>query len=252
MPEDTESDNGAEGPIINEVLCFIMNKWGCIDVDVLTRLCLNMNDKEIEAAKDVIFNHLHDKNDDTKFKTRRNRQIAKPDSKSKKEKNLADIFCLLEEKGDKNLPDFVALDLGKLPPITYDSMDVTVLLRKIDNLECSVKFLMEGMDKVTNTHASIYDTIKKLDSRVNELESKDKLPKVSENEKALDSNIDDCERIIDNIVETMPFMCAKCELRFSTKHDLEGHNESIHESAEDNTFLCIICDYKCNTQSKTY
>ena len=174
MPEDTESDNGAEGPIINEVLCFIMNKWGCIDVDVLTRLCLNMNDKEIEAAKDVIFNHLHDKNDDTKFKTRRNRQIAKPDSKSKK-----------EEKGDKNLPDFVALDLGKLPPITYDSMDVTVLLRKIDNLECSVKFLMEGMDKVTNTHASIYDTSKKLDIRVNELQSKDKLPKVSENEKAL-------------------------------------------------------------------
>ena len=227
MSEIAESDSRPQGPIINEVLCFIMNKWGCIDVDVLTRLCLVMSDNEIEAAKDIIFSHLHDKNDTTAFKKRRH--ATKGEGKSKKEKNLGDIFCLLEEKGDKALPDFVAFDLGKLPPITFDSVDVSVLLRKIDNLECSVKLLMDGMNTVTNTNASICDMSKKLDSRVCELESNDKLPKALQEEKVLDADINDCEGIFDNI-------------------EPNKLNESHNKSTDNNALECEVCDYKCNTQ----
>ena len=41
MAEDGESSDAAQGPIINEMLCFIMNKWGIIDVEVLTRLSVS-------------------------------------------------------------------------------------------------------------------------------------------------------------------------------------------------------------------
>ena len=69
MAEDGESSDAAQGPIINEVLCFIMNKWGMIDVEVLTRLSVSTyNDQEIEVANDMIFDYLYDATAQTAFK----------------------------------------------------------------------------------------------------------------------------------------------------------------------------------------
>ena len=83
MAEVAEKENEPQGPIINEVMCFIINKWGNIDIDVLTRLCLSTyDDKEIEAAKDLLFSFLHDKNNKTEFKKRRNGR--KPIAKEKR------------------------------------------------------------------------------------------------------------------------------------------------------------------------
>ena len=67
--KDGESSDAAQGPIINEVLCFIMNKWGMIDVEVLTRLSVSTyNDQEIEVANDMIFDYLYDATAQTAFK----------------------------------------------------------------------------------------------------------------------------------------------------------------------------------------
>ena len=254
MAEVAEKENEPQGPIINEVMCFIINKWGNIDIDVLTRLCLSTyDDKEIEAAKDLLFSFLHDKNDKTVFKKRRNGR--KTDSK--REKDLEDIFKKLEEKGDANIPDFVALDLGKLPPITFDSIDVSVLLRKIDNLECSVNLLKDGMNNVANSCTGMSDISKTLDNRVSVLELSNKSNK-SIKDPALDNlvekltklSVNDCERVIDDIAEEMPFVCTKCDFRFKTEIELKEHNESQHISLEVSDLFCSVCDYKCNTQGE--
>ena len=97
-----------------------------IDVEVLTRLSVSTyNDQEIEVANDMIFDYLYDATAQTAFKKSRQGKYAH----DQKVRNLEDIFKILEEKGDAKLTDFVALDLSKLPPITFDSIDVSVLLR---------------------------------------------------------------------------------------------------------------------------
>ena len=157
--EDVQSSD-TQGPIINGVLCFIMNKWGLIDIDVLTRLCVTTyDDREIEDAKGVIFNYLYDERAQTAFIKRRQGKSGSKNAQDKKMRNLEDIFKILEEKGDANLPDFVALDLSKLPPITFDSLDVSVLLRNIDTLAFTVKSLQEGLSNVTNAYTGICDTV---------------------------------------------------------------------------------------------
>ena len=74
----------------------------------------------------------------------------------KKVRNLEDIFKILEET------EFVALDLSKLPPITFDSIDVSVLLWKIDTLAFTVKSLEEGLGKVTDAYTGISNTVNDL------------------------------------------------------------------------------------------
>ena len=44
---------------------------------------------------------------------------------------MNDIFQYLQERGTKNWPQFVAFDLSKLPPITLDKTDYSVLLSKM-------------------------------------------------------------------------------------------------------------------------
>ena len=71
-----------------------MNKWGMIDIEVLTRLSVStFNDQEIEVANDMIFVYLYDATAQTAFKKRRQGKYAQ----DKKVRNLEDIFKILEE-----------------------------------------------------------------------------------------------------------------------------------------------------------
>ena len=153
MAKKNDKDRDPYGPIVNEILCFIVNKWGRIDIETLIKLCCNCNEKDIQEAKELLFELIHDENDTTRFKERRDGKGSKSEVKSAK--NIRDICQLLEEKGDVDLPLFVALDLSKLPPITFESIDVIALLRKIEKLESTVDMLKEGMTKVTNASETL-------------------------------------------------------------------------------------------------
>ena len=43
------------------------------------------------------------------------------------------------------IPCFVARDLGNLPPITFNSIDVSVLLAKIESMHDEVQLMRAGM-----------------------------------------------------------------------------------------------------------
>ena len=145
-----------------------MNKWGNIYIAGLTRMCIIMyGDTEIETVKDLLFVFLHDQNAVTGFKKRRH---ANKNAQDKKTWNLENIFKLLEEKGEADILDFVALDLSNLPPITYNSIDVSVLLRKIDTLVFTFKSVKDGMSILTDAYMDICHTNTELNKRVGELE----------------------------------------------------------------------------------
>ena len=117
--------------IIDECLCYIINKHNLCDVETLIKICCDTFDEsEIEASKDLLNGILSEVSNSNAFKKRRNRGDR---FDSKNVKNLRDILSLLQEKGEVPMPKIVALDLGKLPPIGFNSIDVSVLLKKIQN-----------------------------------------------------------------------------------------------------------------------
>ncbi|CAG4954359.1 unnamed protein product [Colias eurytheme] len=112
--------------IINEVLCYISNRIDVIDEQAITQICTNsFSEKEIENAKAVICENLG-----TRITTR------KGDSRSVK--NVQDIIKTLKETEPDHLPIFVARDLHKIPPVTFDHLDVTKILKELTSLKTEV------------------------------------------------------------------------------------------------------------------
>ena len=59
-------DKCPKGPYINELLCFITNKIDVIDPTILVQVCVETyKAKEIEKAKELLFDLLKDENDVT-------------------------------------------------------------------------------------------------------------------------------------------------------------------------------------------
>ncbi|KAI5651517.1 hypothetical protein NE865_00761 [Phthorimaea operculella] len=56
-------------------------------------------------------------------------------------KNIRDIFRVFQNEDPDDVPTYVARDLNKLPPVTFDHVDVTTLLKDIVLLKSDVKEL---------------------------------------------------------------------------------------------------------------
>lgn len=106
--------------VINELLAFIQNKADVMDEVSLTRICgESFAESEIMAAKLLLFDSVPN----SKRKVRK--------SKGKTVRDIDDIICLLKITDPELVPIFVARDLRKLPPVTFDHIDVTTLLKDI-------------------------------------------------------------------------------------------------------------------------
>ena len=141
MTEDGESPTG---PIINELLCFVANKISLMDTESLVYLCAKtFDDKDIETSKELLFGLLHDENSSVEFTKRKASRHKAFDSK--KVKNLNDIIVLFQEKGSDTLPQFVALDLGKLPPISINHIDATALVVQAENVMTKVDVIQTAL-----------------------------------------------------------------------------------------------------------
>ena len=160
MAENTQSPTG---PIIDELLCFIVNKMNTLDTDTLIRLCSETySEDEAKTSKDLVFGLLHNKEDPTSLIKRHSTKV----SESKKVKDLRDILQLLQEKGTTELPQFVALDLGNLPPITFDHIDVTALLSQIEKVKTKVDAIQGAIQGQIEVSDSLVDSDNVLQCRV--------------------------------------------------------------------------------------
>ncbi|CAH4034220.1 unnamed protein product [Pieris brassicae] len=57
---------------------------------------------------------------------------------------MEDILCVIKETDPELVPIFVARDLQRLPPVTFDHVDATRLLRDIIKLQDNVLFIKEN------------------------------------------------------------------------------------------------------------
>lgn len=139
--------------VINEVLSFVQNKVDVMDEESLVRICSTaFSELEIEQAKNLLF--------DSMSKQKKTRKRA-----GKTARNIDDIICLIKEIDPNELPVFVARDLQKLPPVTFDHVDVTRLLKDIIVIQ---KDLREIQDKYASDVK--YATVNELEELKAELQ----------------------------------------------------------------------------------
>lgn len=130
---DVEQIN-KNGVVIDELACFIVNKMKILPTNSIVRLCTGAFDNsEIEESKRKLFDLCADLN---------TIRVSKRQGPKKNSKNIEDMIKLLTEKGS-DIPTFVALDLSRLPPITFDSLDVSVLLNAIKKTQNEVDALKD-------------------------------------------------------------------------------------------------------------
>ena len=261
MASSLEGPTGPTGPIIDELLCFVVNKIDRLDYETLIKLCSETySDKDVTVSKDLIFSLLHNETDSTRFIKRKSTKI----NDSPKVKNLKDIYYLLQEKGTSELPNFVALDLGKLPPITFDYIDVTALLTQIENVKVKVDIMQSAIQLQNDVSNTLTLSNNELKNRVMRIEKNTGTDVNNQNSPNTGS-----------ILPTEPvlqFECTECDYKFATKSELEMHVDAMHSdtdctqcdykgttkeglilhmkthNSEENPYACTLCEYKCTSQ----
>ncbi|XP_049886797.1 uncharacterized protein LOC126381345 [Pectinophora gossypiella] len=90
-----------------------MNKVSLIQICDTT-----FSESEVDAAKAIVFDAI-------------NQRSVPRKGELKKRRCLQDIIKVLKETDPESLPSFVAKDLHRLPPVTFDHVDATALLKDI-------------------------------------------------------------------------------------------------------------------------
>lgn len=159
--------------IINEFLTFVQNKIDILDEISIVQICTsNFTESEIETGKSVLFESLPGGGRNV---------MRKGEDKSKK--NVKDIIKQLKETDPILQPSFVAKDLNRLPPISFDSIDVSKLLRDV----ACVKAELSNIRNDTVTKAEMMSLQTKISSDLTSLRSCFKPQKTLNRNAKLDS-----------------------------------------------------------------
>lgn len=134
--------------VIDELLTYVNNKLLVIDEETLLRICVtSFTANEIKKSKSLLYDSLStDK-----------RKIARRND-GKESRDMQDIVSLLKSSDPDVIPKFVARGLEKLPPVTFDHLDVTKLLKDLVLMKSEIA-------DIKSTHA----TSEQLNTLKNEL-----------------------------------------------------------------------------------
>ena len=126
--------------IANEVLAFIKHAIDYMDEVSILQICKSsFKEDDISSAKLLLFTTLG--------------KLSQMPSRRRDgtEKSLQDIITLLKETDPDDVPEFVAKDLHKLPPVTFDHVDVTRLLKDVTLLKQSQVEMQRQLEVSNNT-----------------------------------------------------------------------------------------------------
>jgi hypothetical protein len=146
-----------DGTTVNEALCYIANKIDLLPQDILVKVCSDFYDeKVIEDAKVLLFQLCADTNESSQ-------RCIRKQGQTKKEHNIEDICKLMNEAGEA-APRFVALDLSRLPPVTFDNIDVCVLLRDLQNSRVEMAMITEAMKEQQEINKTVTARLSRIEA----------------------------------------------------------------------------------------
>ena len=140
---DTESANTTTStpkPLIRtELLCYVFNKMDLVVHDSLVKVCTDFYDtKAIETAKRVLYSC------DAVIDCGVSHQRRQGPSKDKA--NMEDILLAFHRCSD--LPEFVASDLSRLPPLSMHNIDFAHLLHEFQGMRAEMTKLRDEVKLV--------------------------------------------------------------------------------------------------------
>ena len=141
--------------IVNELLCFVVNKINLVDNDSLILLCKKFSGAEIVEAKAIL------KETCEKLDLLGNLRITGRTGNDRDKRNIEDIIAMMHKLGNAG-PTFAAADLKKLPPVSFDNIDVTHLLSRLEKLETESQLRREMEDKTLKTIETLEAEIRSL------------------------------------------------------------------------------------------
>lgn len=122
------------------------NKVSIADEETLVRICVSaFSNEQIQKSEKLLFDSVT---------TDLRRTLRK--GKGKEQRALLDIISFFKVTDPDELPVFVARDLHKLPPITFDHLDVSKLLKDLTLIQTEVNII-----KTSYVTAEQLDEIKK-------------------------------------------------------------------------------------------
>ncbi|XP_022834947.1 uncharacterized protein LOC111362504 [Spodoptera litura] len=143
--------------IANELLAFIQHAIDTMDEVSIMQICKsNFKEDEISKGKQLIFQSLGKLD---QMPTRR---------RDGTEKSIQDIISILKVTDPDDVPTFVAKELHRLPPVTFDHVDVTRLLKDILFLKTSLVEMQSKLEVSDNTISELRADIVLLRSAVSE------------------------------------------------------------------------------------
>jgi hypothetical protein len=141
--------------VIDEMLSYIQNKLSVMDEETLVRLCTtSFTIQEIQKSKTLLLESLPAK-----------KRSVQRKGGGKEHRDLSDIIQCLKTTDPDLIPVYVSRQLEKLPPVTFDHLDCTKLLKDLVRLQAD-------LDNVKST----YVTHKDLDNLKSELSKINSVP----------------------------------------------------------------------------
>lgn len=130
--------------IVNELLAFLVHAIDYMDEVSILQICRsNFKEEDVSSAKLLLFQSLG-KLDQMPSRRR-----------DGTEKSLQDIIDMLKRTDPDDVPDFVAKELSKLPPVTFDHVDVTRLLKDITSLKAEMTKMQSRVEASDNIIAEL-------------------------------------------------------------------------------------------------
>ncbi|KAF9800956.1 hypothetical protein SFRURICE_014129 [Spodoptera frugiperda] len=148
----------SEQLVANELLAFLQQKLDVMDEVSAVQICAsNFSEPDVAASKQLLFRLLN----------KSDQMVSRRRDGTKK--SIQDIITLLKETDPDDVPTFVAKDLNKLPPVTFDHVDVTSLLKDIVFLFFCFFFLKASLADVQRKLDASQVAVADLRSELNEL-----------------------------------------------------------------------------------
>ncbi|XP_063387644.1 uncharacterized protein LOC134673576 [Cydia fagiglandana] len=151
---------GSQQLIANELLAFVQNAIDTMDEVSIRQICKSsFSEDDICSGKALLFQTLG--KTDQMPPRRRDGGV----------KSLQDIIQLFKEIDPDDVPAFVAKRLDRLPPVTFDHVDVTRLLKDITFLKTSLAEVQAKLEVSNNTISELRSELALLRSARSECRS---------------------------------------------------------------------------------
>ena len=129
------SSNAYTGEYVaNELLSFVVHKLQWMPPDGIIQLCVNFYEEDaIDYASKVLFELCGGPGREDRHRKRQGER--------KKVSTMGDIISLIQRRHNELPVKFVSFDLGNLPPVSFDNIDVCVLLTRMERMQAEVNTL---------------------------------------------------------------------------------------------------------------